>query len=241
MIVRDELFIHDSWVRLELGDDDTFTGTIAGYWDVKNIRDIIGVPTTDNGNAANFTIEQFDAAMLEFADGNYDQENGICGSLSTMFRIGGVQAFLVDVTEPMGPGGTGGAGGGGGEVPTPVDQCVNDADQAALDALATEQQSGAAVVGGIAGECPLTACGTELGVVLGDSSEAARNAFGDCIAQCISDETGLSLSCTGCYGTIAACSTALCLAPCAPPNSGSEECANCALENCIDVNACTGL
>jgi hypothetical protein len=26
-----------------------------------------------------------------------------------------------------------------------------------------------------------------------------------------------------------------------PPNSGSEECANCALENCIDVNACTGL
>jgi hypothetical protein len=240
MIVRDELFIHDSWVRLELGEG-SFTGTVAGYWDVKNIRDIIGKPTTDNGNAANFTIEQFDAAMLDFADGNYDGDSGTCASLSTMFRIGGVQAFLVEASEPDGIGGAGGAGGGGGVIQTPVDQCLNDADQAALEAIATEQQSGPAVVGMLAGECPLSACGTELGVVLGDSSEPARNAFGDCIAQCISDQTGLSAGCTGCYGSIAACSTALCLAPCAPPNSGSEECVNCALENCIDINACTGL
>ena len=239
MIVRDELFIHDSWLRLELGVN-TFTGTIAGYWGVKNIRDIIGKPTTDNGNAANFTIEQFDAAMLEFADGDYDAETGLCSSLSTMFRFGGVQAFLVDVSEPGPTEGTGGAGGGG-NAPMPVDQCLNDADQAALEALATEQQSGAAVVGVIAAECPLSACGTELGIVLGDSSEAARNAFGDCIAQCISGQTGLSAACTGCYGNIAACSTALCFAPCAPPNSSSEECASCALRNCIDVNACTGL
>ncbi len=239
MIVRDELFIHDSWLRIEL-ENDRFAGTIAGYWDVQNIRDIIGKPTTDNGNAANFTIEQFDAAMREFADGDYDPNTGVCASMSTMFRFAGVQAFLVEASEPSGSGGGDGAGGGM-NVPTPVDQCLNDADQAALEALATEQQSGAAVVGMIAGECPLSACGTELGIVLGDSSEAARNAFGDCIAQCISDRTGLSAACTGCYGTIAACSTALCIEPCAPPNSGSEECASCALENCIDVNACTGL
>jgi hypothetical protein len=31
----------------------------------------------------------------------------------------------------------------------------------------------------------------------------------------------------------------LCLEPCAA-DAGSEECANCSLENCIDVNACTG-
>ncbi|MBW2212777.1 MAG: hypothetical protein JRG67_17390, partial [Deltaproteobacteria bacterium] len=60
MIVQDEILIHDSWLRVALGDG-TFDGTVSGYWDVANIRDIIGVPTTDNGNAANFTIEQFEA------------------------------------------------------------------------------------------------------------------------------------------------------------------------------------
>lgn len=240
MIVRDELYLHDAWLRLEL-TEDAFEGTIAGYWDVANIRDIVGTPTTDNGNAANFTIEQFDAAMSEHADGDFDPQSARCSSISTMFRFAGVQAFLVHPGEPGGQGGSGGSGGAGGMIPTPVDQCLNDADQAALEALATEGQSGAAVVGTIAGECPLTVCGTEVGAVLGDSSEQARNALGDCIARCISDQTGLSAGCTGCYGSIAACSTAYCIAPCLPPNSGSEECANCALENCIDVNACTGL
>ena len=75
--------------------------------------------------------------------------------------------------------------------------------------------------------------------MLSDSSESARNALGDCIAACISGRTGLSMQCTSCYGTIAACSTAFCIAPCVADPS-SAECANCALENCIDVNACTG-
>jgi len=238
MIVQDELLIHDSWVRVELGEN-TIVGTVSGYWDVANIRDIIGVPTTDNGNAANFTIEQFEAGMAALADANYDAETGVCTSFSTIFRFHGLKAFIVSEGGPDGAGG--GNGGGGGPMPTPLDQCVNDADQAALEALATEEQSGAAVVGMLAGDCPLAACTAELGGVLSDSSEAARNALGDCIAQCISDQSGLSAACTGCYGTIAACSTAFCVAPCLPPNSGSPECANCALENCIDVNACTGL
>jgi hypothetical protein len=242
MIVRDELLIHDSWLRVELLEEG-FQGTVSGYWGVANIRDIIGVPTTDNGNAANFTIEQFDTAMAELADGDYDAGAGLCKSFSTTFRIGGVQAFIVSDSLPGGMGGMGGNGGSGGAgvISTPLDQCVNDADQAALDALATDEMSGPAIVGMIAGDCPLSACTPELVGVLSDGSEAARNALGDCIASCISDQTGLSTACTGCYGSIAACSAAFCIAPCAPPNSGSQECANCALENCIDVNACTGL
>ncbi|MGB8331248.1 MAG: hypothetical protein WCE62_14080 [Polyangiales bacterium] len=239
MIVQDELTLHDSWLRLELGDD-TFEGIVSGYWDVANIRDIIGKPTTDNGNAANFTIEQFEAAMAEFADGNYDPDTGLCQSFSTVFQLRGIQAFIVTASEPGGTGGSGGTGGGGG-VPTPLDQCVNDADQAALEAIATPDQSGAAVVGMIAGDCPLTSCGAEIVSVLGSNSEATRNALGACIATCISEQTGLSAACTGCYGSIAACSTAYCVAPCLPPNSGSAECAQCALRYCIDVNACTGL
>lgn len=238
MIVKDELLIHDSWLRIALGDG-TFEGTVSGYWDVANIRSIVGKPTTDNGNAANFTIEQFDSAMAEFADGNYDSVSGLCTSFSTMFQFSGLQAFLVSESGPDGTGGSAGSGGGGG-VPTVVDQCVNDADQAALEALATPERSGPAIVGEIAADCPIAACGPEVGAVLSDSSEAARNALGDCIAACIADRTGLSTACTGCYGTIAACSTAFCLAPCIA-DAGSQECADCALENCIDVNACTGL
>jgi len=237
MIVRDEMLIHDSWLRIELGDG-TFQGTVSGYWDVANIRDIIGTPTTQNGNAANFTIEQFEAGMAELADGDYDAGSGLCNSFSTMFQFRGLKAFIVSESTPGGAGGSGSGGGGG--VPQPYDQCVTDADQAALEALATEDQSGPAVVGMIAGACPIDACGSEVAAVLSDTSEVARNALGDCIAQCISDRTGLSAACTGCYGTIAACSTAFCLAPCLQ-DAGSEECANCALENCIDVNACTGL
>ena len=73
--------------------------------------------------------------------------------------------------------------------------------QAALEALATQDRSGPAIVGDIAGDCPIEACGTEVGRVLTDTSEAARNALGDCIATCVSERSGLSLQCTGCYGS----------------------------------------
>jgi len=231
MIVSDVFLIHDAFVRLELGEE-TFRGTVTGYWDVANLRRIIAVPTTDNGNAANFTIEQFEEAMLQYADGNFNPETGLCESLSTMFQFGGLKAFLVedDGLEPTGAGGS----GGGVDTPAPVDQCLSAADQAALEAT-----GGPGVVGQIAADCPFSACITQVTSVLGDSSEAARTALGDCIAQCISDTTGLSTQCTSCYGAITACSTAFCIEPCAA-DPGSAECANCSLENCIDVNACTG-
>jgi len=234
MIVSDELLIHDAWLRLRLLDDG-FEGTVNGYWDVADLRDIIAVPTTDNGNAANFTIEQFDDAMLEYADGDYDSESGVCTSLSIMFQFRGIQAFLVDTAGFVGSGGAGGSdGGGNGDGPALIDQCVNDADQAALEAI-----GGPGTVGELAAECPFSACITQVTDVLSNSSETVRNALGDCVAQCISDGTGLSTQCTGCYGSITACSTAFCITPCAA-DPGSAECANCSLENCIDVNACTG-
>jgi hypothetical protein len=238
MIVSDEMLIHDSWLRVELGDG-TFAGIISGYWDVANIRDVIGTPTTQNGNAANFTIEQFEDGMAEFADGDYDAGSGLCNSFTVMYQIRGLQAFLVSSGEGGGTEGSCGPADDGG-APLLEDQCLNGADQVALDALATEELSAAAVLGMIAGECPTSACIAEIGVVLSDGSEAARDALGDCIASCMTERTGLSAGCTGCYGSIAACSTGCCLAPCAA-DPGSAECANCALENCIDVNACTGL
>ncbi|MBW1907877.1 MAG: hypothetical protein JRJ24_21880, partial [Deltaproteobacteria bacterium] len=93
------------------------------------------MPTTDNGNAANFTIEQFEAGMAAFADGNYDTDTGLCNSFSTMFRFRGLKAFIVTESGPGGAGGSDGSGGTG-PIPTPLDQCINDADQAALEAIA---------------------------------------------------------------------------------------------------------
>ena len=231
-IVNDEFVIHDSWLRIELGND-TFQGLIAGFWDVSNIRDIIGKPTTDNGNAANFTIEQFETAMALHADGDYDPNAGLCTSFTTMFTFGGVQAFIAHEGGDLGGGGSGGSGG---PISTPTDQCLGAADQAVL-----EEIGGIGVVGSLAAECPFSSCGGEVTDVLtSGGSEQARNALGDCIAQCISDETGLSRMCTDCYGSIAACSTSFCLQPCAA-DPGSAECAQCSLENCPSLDDCTGL
>jgi hypothetical protein len=238
MIVRDEMLIHDSWLRVELGDG-TFEGIVAGYWDVANIRDVIGTPTTQNGNAANFTIEQFEAGMAEFADGDYDADSGLCTSFTIVYQIRGLQAFIASSGGPGDMGGSCGPADGGGPPPL-EDQCVNSADQEALDALATEELSAAAVLGMIAADCPLSDCNGAIANVLLEGSEAARNALGDCIASCMAERTGLSVGCTGCYGSIAACSTGCCLRPCAA-DPGSTECSDCALANCIDVNACTGL
>ncbi|MEM7436535.1 MAG: hypothetical protein AAF436_15365, partial [Myxococcota bacterium] len=84
-------------------------------------------------------------------------------------------------------------------------------------------------------------CGTELTDVLtSGGSDTARVNLGNCIAQCISDGSGLSRGCTDCYGSIAACSTSFCLQPCAA-DPGSAECAQCALDNCPSLDECTGL
>ncbi len=233
-IVSDEFVIRQSWIRVELRDEG-FTGVIAGLWDVDNIRDIIGIPTTDNGNAANFTIEEFEEAMLRHADAAYDPAAGVCASFSTMFVFSGVPAFIAR-GGGMGAGGTGGTGGTGGAVATPTDQCIGPEDQAVLEML-----GGLGPIGALAGECPFSACGAEVtGVLTGGGSDAARIALGNCIARCIQEGSGLSAGCTDCYGSIAACSTSFCLAPCAA-DPGSAECAQCSLDNCPDLGTCTGL
>lgn len=240
-IVEAEFVIHDSWIRIELGDD-AFQGLISGYWDVADIREILGEPTTSNGNAANFTIEQFETAMAQFADGDYDADAGVCTSFSTMFTFTGVQAFIARGGGGDGTGGTGGTGGSGSMgLPTPTDQCTNDADRAALDALATEDQTGLDIVGQLTESCTLESCIAEtLPLIGGDTSEGALRAASDCVAACISDATGLSTACTGCYGLTVACGAGVCYDVCQPPNQGSPECAECSL-GCTDLGSCLGL
>jgi len=235
-IVEGEFVVHDSWLRIELGDD-SFQGLIAGFWDVSNIRDIIGKPTTDNGNAANFTIEQFEAAMALYADGDYDAIAGSCTSFTTMFTFSGVQAFIARAGGGSGEGGAGGSGNIG--LLTPTDQCTNEADREALDAIATEEQTGLDVVGQLTGPCTTGSCIAEVLSFLGEPSNAALRAISDCVALCISGATGLSAGCAGCYGLTAACGGGVCYDQCIA-DQGSQECIDCALA-CTDLGACTGL
>ena len=133
-------------------------------------------------------------------------------------------------------GGGGSAGSGGNGFEPPVDQCVNDADQGIFDDL------GGGAIGDIAADCPLSSCGGQIGAILGgDTSEGAVSALSDCVAECVSDETGLSTECASCYGLITACAVGTCLEPCLPPNSDSPECAQCSLENCSFFDACLGI
>ena len=127
--------------------------------------------------------------------------------------------------------GTGGSGGSGGS--GPVDQCANDADQAIFDDDQID-------VDAIVATCPLPTCGGPLGTIVGgDTSEQARNALGDCIAQCLSDMTGLSDGCAGCYGSLTSCSVSFCFSPCFD-DAGGEACASCSLENCGGFEECRG-
>jgi len=154
-----------------------------------------------------------------------------------------VMAIAACGESSNGTGGSGGSAGSGGAAGSggtgdqpPVDQCVNDADQAIFDDI------GAGAVGDVAADCPLTSCGGQLGAIIGgDPTDEAAMALADCIAQCISDETGLSTECTSCYGLITTCAVGTCLQPCAPPNSNSPECAACSLENCGFFDACLGI
>jgi hypothetical protein len=155
-------------------------------------------------------------------------------------QLGFLMVLLLGVaacggTSSSGNGGT--AGSGGTEFQPPVDQCVGDADQAIFDELGDE-------VGVIAAGCgipPSTPCGGELGTVVGgDPSPAAVMALSDCIAQCVSDETGLSTACTSCYGLITTCTIGPCFDECAA-GPGSDECAQCSLDNCSFFDACLGI
>ena len=129
--------------------------------------------------------------------------------------------------------GNGGVGGNGGQEPPPVDQCTNDADQAIFDDPEVNPDEVVAM-------CPTSDCGGPVGAVIGgDTSDRARMALGECVSECLSDRTGLSEGCSGCYAGVTVCAVSDCLDACFE-DPGGQECATCTLENCPDFEACRG-
>jgi hypothetical protein len=93
-IVDANMLLTDSRIRLTLGNG-TASGILSAHWSVAQIDEIIGTPTTQNGNAAGFDYTEFLAAMVA-ADAGYDEESGECTSFTTIFRLEAVTAFLTD-------------------------------------------------------------------------------------------------------------------------------------------------
>ena len=93
-IVDADMLLTDSWIRLDLGDA-TASGVLASHWSVAQIDEIIGTPTSENGEAAGFNHTEFLAAM-EAADAGYDEASGECTAFTTIFRLEAVPAFLTD-------------------------------------------------------------------------------------------------------------------------------------------------
>lgn len=92
-IVRAALTIRRAFVRVAI-DGERVSGTIAGFWDIADVRTILGEPTTMNNNAAGFTIDELVGALDEHADGGFDAGLEDCTSISTVFRFEGVRGFI---------------------------------------------------------------------------------------------------------------------------------------------------
>ncbi len=123
-----------------------------------------------------------------------------------------------------GDGGRGGDGGIGGIGPR--DECNNDDDVAALEAL---QPSNARQ---IAATCGL-GCVNLIGM---------EPSFTTCVDECVERAvTDLSPECANCYGRLASCSTLNCLNPCAL-NSCTISCLTCTgYEDCLEaLDTCAG-
>lgn len=93
-IVDAAMTLTDSWVRMQLGDG-ALSGVLAAHWAVAEIDEIIGSPTSENGEAAGFNYDEFLVAM-EAADAGYDDESGECTAFTTVFEFDAVSAFLTD-------------------------------------------------------------------------------------------------------------------------------------------------
>lgn len=108
-----------------------------------------------------------------------------------------------------------------GEVTPPGEgACTNEADQSILEDASVDVQ------------------GTATDCAIGCLSSADVSA---CMAQCVSDDTGLSMDCAGCFGGTVSCTMANCIGQCLPPNETSQACLDCMATNCAEsFEACAG-
>ncbi len=105
-----ELYLRDARLRLEL-DSETgvASGFLAGYWDLDSlahaairIQDRTGLSSgKPAADAHGYTCPGKYYAVHRLADGHPDPESGHCSSISVLYSVRAVPAFVLDAPKPM--------------------------------------------------------------------------------------------------------------------------------------------
>lgn len=101
--IDSEYFFRDARLRLELHPDGTASGFLGGYYDVEQLahgfiryQDETG--RSSGGAAADtlgYTCPALYSALKSLANGHPDSETGECTSISTVFRLRAIPAFVL--------------------------------------------------------------------------------------------------------------------------------------------------
>jgi hypothetical protein len=146
-----------------------------------------------------------------------------------------------------------------GGVLLPQDQCVNDADRNTYESLvyinsdgylvtcisAAAEMATDCIFGSAQSSPPIVGCPAQAAAVIAcypSCPPETFEAFGDCVASCTTEVTGLSAECAGCYGALAECAAQVCLVECAG-DPDSPECDLCRSQSRCNMiyDACSGL
>jgi hypothetical protein len=146
-----------------------------------------------------------------------------------------------------------------GGVLLPQDQCVNDADRNTYESLvyinsdgylvtcisAAAEMATDCIFGSAQSSPPIVGCPAQAAAVIAcypSCPPETFEAFGDCVASCTTEVTGLSAECAGCYGALAECAAQVCLVECAG-DPDSPECDLCRSQSRCNMiyDGCSGL
>jgi len=146
-----------------------------------------------------------------------------------------------------------------GGVLLPQDQCVNDADRNTYESLvyinsdgylvtcisAAAEMATDCIFGSAQSSPPIVGCPAQAAAVIAcypSCPSETFEAFGDCVASCTTEVTGLSAECAGCYGALAECAAQVCLVECAG-DPDSPECDLCRSQSRCNMiyDGCSGL
>lgn len=96
-LVDFEYWIRDAAIRMELRPDGTASGVLAGYWDLENYYSVMARHSQAEVGARfiGYTCPGLYAALHRMADGHRDSETGSCTSLSTVWELEALPAFVI--------------------------------------------------------------------------------------------------------------------------------------------------
>ena len=87
----------DAQLRLEILADGSMRGLLGGYWDVEQFYDSYARQATRSGAfSVGFRCPGMYGALKRRADAYPDPETGACTAISTVFRLVGIPAFVIE-------------------------------------------------------------------------------------------------------------------------------------------------